>query len=174
MKSGRKYFLSLVLKAAAAYFLIRLFFLIWGGYSQLHSNINIIDDNPENMNIVVTYSENLQWKNLFRFDYIISKVTEVSYVLATFFLTVIFLQAVHGDPAKGIIISSAKNMGLWLLIGAGYKFLIWPPIETLVRDLDKVNIPFNSSDPLIMLIGAAIFIAAINADKFRAELEAFV
>lgn len=171
MKINNKIAFGAIALGAAAYLLFRLFYLFWGAYSQLHSNINVIASNPEDVNIIVTYSQSVVWGNLFRFDYLISKVTEVSYILAICFLMLVFIEVIRGKRSKGKIINYAKNMGLWLFIGAGYKFLIWPAIETIVRSLDKVNIPFSTSDPLLMLAGIGVYIAAKNADEFRAALE---
>ena len=122
----------------------------------------------------VTMDNKFHWNNLFTHHVLISKVTEISYSLAILFIALLFLSLSKAKITKTMAIKNLKFLGLSLTIGAGYKFFIWPFLDTMILHLDKVTIPILSNDPMFFLIGIGVYFGAVFAQKVNFELESFV
>lgn len=168
MTNSRKHLFSLLAFIAALYFIFRASTFLF----QLYGDLRTIPY----MNIpnAVTMDNNFHWDNLFKHKTLISKITEISYCLAILFISLLFISLSKAKITKEMAIKNLKFLGIFLTIGAGYKFFIWPFLDTLILHLDKVTIPIFSYDPMIFLIGLGIYFGSVFAEKIKFELESFV
>ncbi len=168
MTNSRKHLFSLFALIAALYFIFRISIFFFQLYGDLHTIPYM--DIPD----AVTMDNKFHWNNLFTHHVLISKVTEISYSLAILFIALLFLSLSKAKITKTMAIKNLKFLGLSLSIGAGYKFFIWPFLDTMILHLDKVTIPILSNDPMFFLIGIGVYFGAVFAQKVNFELESFV